>query len=431
MELYDFQKKAVAWLVERPRAILGSDMGTGKTVQLIVAACLASKNTERKSIQVVCPASLQNNWKRKIADWAAGSGTRWQVNSYDIYKKSIIGSDTEILIFDESHKLKNPKTDRVKGCLGKETASRKAPYVWFATGTPFPNNLIDIYVPAKFCQPKLFGGYWDFAERYSYVRDFDHGKRAYGIRRQNLPELVELMRPILWRDKIEDVLPELPGFQEDKIEIPWTSKVRSLQKDLEVLEQKIEDAIIHERKPPKDPIISHYRQGMALEKIPALVDFVLNLKEQGKPVVVFALHRAVISAATVALAAKGIRTTFIDGSVSQTERDKRHRDYEEGKYDCIVLSIMAAGEGLDFVRGNVAVFLEIDWMPGTLLQAMGRIRRIGQASFCLYYYFYFADTVDERIFDWLFSKAAGHRHFWNTWEGKVEPKEEIQWGEIE
>lgn len=40
-----------------------------------------------------------------------------------------------------------------------------------------------------------------------------------------------------------------------------------------------------------------------------------------------------------------------------------------------ILSIRAAGTGLNMTRANVAVMCELDWSPGNILQAEDRIHR--------------------------------------------------------
>lgn len=63
LALHRFQRVGVDWLVNRERALLGDDMGLGKSVQ---AACALPKNA---AAVIVCPASLKLNWAREVATW--------------------------------------------------------------------------------------------------------------------------------------------------------------------------------------------------------------------------------------------------------------------------------------------------------------------------------------------------------------------------
>ncbi len=45
-----------------------------------------------------------------------------------------------------------------------------------------------------------------------------------------------------------------------------------------------------------------------------------------------------------------------------------------------MLSVSAAGTGLNLTRANVVLFAELYWVPGAMLQAEDRIHRLGQTS---------------------------------------------------
>lgn len=63
LSLFGFQRSGVRWLASRKGALLGDDMGCGKTVQALVAA------PEGKPILVVCPAVAKGVWAREAKKW--------------------------------------------------------------------------------------------------------------------------------------------------------------------------------------------------------------------------------------------------------------------------------------------------------------------------------------------------------------------------
>ena len=63
--LYGYQKDGVMRLVNNPKFLLADDMGLGKTVQVIVSIESLFKSMAIKKVLIVCPVSLQTNWKRE------------------------------------------------------------------------------------------------------------------------------------------------------------------------------------------------------------------------------------------------------------------------------------------------------------------------------------------------------------------------------
>jgi hypothetical protein len=68
--LYAFQIKGVEFLVETQSALLGDDMGTGKTVQTAVALRMLFQTAKIRTALIACPLSVIPNWDRELAKWA-------------------------------------------------------------------------------------------------------------------------------------------------------------------------------------------------------------------------------------------------------------------------------------------------------------------------------------------------------------------------
>ena len=72
-----------------------------------------------------------------------------------------------------------------------------------------------------------------------------------------------------------------------------------------------------------------------------------------------------------AAAARRVKTLRIDGSVPVSERQALVTAFQalpEGTQAVFVLSILAAGQGLTLTAASTAVFGELRWVPGELLQ---------------------------------------------------------------
>jgi len=66
-KLYPFQRAGVAFLDAAGSAILGDDMGTGKTIQLLFT--LQNKFAGLEPALVICPNSMKGTWKREAEIW--------------------------------------------------------------------------------------------------------------------------------------------------------------------------------------------------------------------------------------------------------------------------------------------------------------------------------------------------------------------------
>ncbi len=170
------QDDGIAFVTSRLRtnrgAMFGDVMGLGKTIEAIGTA--NAKGPSR--ILVVCPASVLLTWRREIWTWQtlglpvfliqAGRDTTinqelvgWGVNGWYIINYDILRDYPEIknvkrwdlLILDESHKLKNPEAIRTQQVLGSDTtASIPAEKVLLLTGTPMVNYVHDLYTQLHF-----------------------------------------------------------------------------------------------------------------------------------------------------------------------------------------------------------------------------------------------------------------------------------------
>ena len=69
-QLYDYQKPGIEFLADSRSALLGDEMGTGKTVMALVALRLLFRRGQVKSALIVCPRSILGVWERHIEKWA-------------------------------------------------------------------------------------------------------------------------------------------------------------------------------------------------------------------------------------------------------------------------------------------------------------------------------------------------------------------------
>lgn len=221
-QLYPYQADGVGFLQviaqQEMGCILADEMGLGKTLQ-VIALLLSERNRGCAPSLVVAPATIVENWRREIAQFApslnvhvhagpARAGIVERLTPFDVVVTSfdtairdepLLGSvKWNLLVLDEAQAIKNPDAQRTKAV---KRLSRRVSLA--VTGTPLENRLDDLWSIADFALPGLLGSVSEF--RASFTDDLNDASR-----------LSPIVSPILLRRKVKDVAKDLP----EKIEVP-------------------------------------------------------------------------------------------------------------------------------------------------------------------------------------------------------------------
>jgi hypothetical protein len=119
--------------------------------------------------------------------------------------------------------------------------------------------------------------------------------------------------------------------------------------------------------------MAHMRELLAKAKIPALLNFVEEFEEHKEPVLVFSAHRAPIDTL-----GKREGWATITGDLDGTARQQIAKDFQDGKYKGLALTINAGGTALTLTRACHVVRVDRTFTPGLNDQAVDRSARIGQ-----------------------------------------------------
>ena len=136
--------------------------------------------------------------------------------------------------------------------------------------------------------------------------------------------------------------------------------------------------------------VASLRKITALAKVDAVMKWVRE--SSFKKVVLFAHHKAVIEKLK-----ELENSVYVDGSCSQSHREKAVKDFQHGDAEVFIGQIQAAGTGLTLTAANVLLFVEVSWTPAENRQAADRIHRIGQKNSCLVYFTMIPNSIDENI----------------------------------
>uniref|UniRef100_A0A670YSW7 DNA excision repair protein ERCC-6-like n=1 Tax=Pseudonaja textilis TaxID=8673 RepID=A0A670YSW7_PSETE len=217
--LFKHQKDGVAFLYRlyregRKGGILADDMGLGKTIQIIAFLSGMFDAQLVRSVLLVMPVTLVNNWKEEFAKWAPGirvkvfHGTSKKERRQHLHQiqtgKGVLLTSYQMtlanweqlsscdqqafiwdyLILDEAHKIKSPSAKTTKALSAIPARNRV-----LLTGTPVQNNLQELWSLFDFaCQGSLLGTSKTFKMEYenpitrAREKDATLGEKALGLK---------------------------------------------------------------------------------------------------------------------------------------------------------------------------------------------------------------------------------------------------------
>ncbi|MFI9827642.1 SNF2-related protein [Streptomyces sp. NPDC051913] len=433
--LRDYQLRGLAWLDLMTTLGLGGcladDMGLGKTITVIA---LHLRRARTEPTLVVCPASLLGNWQREITRFAPGVPVRrfhgperslddldggFVLTTYGTMRSTaarLAEQQWGMVVADEAQHVKNPYSATAKALRTIPSPARVA-----LTGTPVENNLSELWALLDWTTPGLLGPLKSFRAR--HARAVENGEDTEAVER-----LARLVRPFLLRRKKSDpgIVPELPPKTETDHPVPLTREQASLY-----------EAVVRESLYAIETADGIARKGLVLKLLGALKQIcdhpALYLKEDaggaerlalrsGKlalldelldtvlaedgSALVFTQYVGMARLITAHLGARAVPVDLLHGGTPVPERERMVDRFQAGATPVLVLSLKAAGTGLNLTRAGHVVHFDRWWNPAVEEQATDRAYRIGQTQPVQVHRLITEGTVEDRIAEMLEAKRA-------------------------
>ncbi|MGA4838122.1 SNF2-related protein [Streptomyces sp. G45] len=434
-ELRDYQLRGLNWLYRMTSLGLGGcladDMGLGKTITLI------SLHLHRQSDEatagptlVVCPTSLMGNWQREIEKFAPGTAVRRfhgaQRGLEDLADGEFVLTtygtmrlDTErladvswgLVVADEAQHVKNPYSATAKQLRTIGARARVA-----LTGTPVENNLSELWAILDWTTPGLLGKLSTFRTRYAQAVEGGTDPAA-------AERLAKLVRPFLLRRRKSDpgIAPELPPKTETDRAVSLTTEqaclyeavVREALAEISGADGFARRGLIVKLLTGLKQICNHPAQYLKedeprltgrsgkLELLDELLDTILA---EDASVLVFTQYVQMARLIERHLGARGIPTQFLHGGTPVAEREDMVRRFQDGDVPVFLLSLKAAGTGLNLTRAEHVVHYDRWWNPAVEAQATDRAYRIGQTQPVQVHRIVAEGTIEDRIAQMLLRK---------------------------
>ena len=424
--LREYQKDAFQWLCSMADIGLGTcladDMGLGKTVEML-SFLLREKEKGIGNVLLIVPLSLLSNWEHEIRRFAPSldylvlygkdkDRSDFPFLTLATYQmaarnESVRAKLWDIIILDEAQAIKNMNTRQTRNikALGKKLGIAM-------TGTPIENNLMNLYSLFDFINPGLLGT----ADSFRKLAESHESGRYAKLKRAIAPFMLRRV------ETDRSIIPDLPEKIENNIMVPLTKEQIVLYRD-EVgrLERgyagasgafegkamilrtllRLKEICNHPAQYTGDDDFSDKRSG----KFQALRSIAEALAENRERVLVFTQFAQIIGALDDLLfSAFGKRGLTISGSSSARLRAENVEAFQQGGIPYMVLSLKAAGVGLNLTAASTVVHFDRWWNPAVEDQATDRAFRIGQRKNVTVYKFVTSDTIEEKIDEMLHDK---------------------------
>lgn len=387
---------------------------------------------------VVSPKSIVTVWEQEFEKFAAypytaavldgdsgkkadtirhmnGSGLQVVIVNYEScwrLESEIVRWEPELIVCDESSKIKNPQAKCSKALHRLGRLSR---FNLILTGTPITNSPLDFFSQYKFLDESIFGGsFYSFRGKYAILGGFqNHQIVGY----KHLNELVEKAHSIAYRIRIDEAV-ELPEFVEEIRPIKLERKAQQIYDGIdkesyaelmggEVLARNVLTRLLRLSQVTGGFIRDDTNgivEAVSHAKLEALEDIIDSCMDEGKKLVVFARFVPEIDAISAMLRKKGIGYALIKGDV--TDRAEQVERFQTDPDTRVFIGqLQTTGMGLTLTAASVCVYYSLDFSFANYEQSRARIRRIGQTKRGVYIHLVCKDTIDETVMAALKKKA--------------------------
>lgn len=443
---------ALQKLEEQGCAALLMDMGLGKSLTSIAITGQLFNDKKIERVLVICPTSIIGVWLeefKKFADFdyciEAIIGTTMSKRKDKLkllchkigLKVAIINYEAtwrmekelniykpDIIICDESQKIKNPSASQSKTI---HRLGVKAKYKIILTGTPVQNSPMDVFSQWKFLDPNIFGlSFYAFRNHYAVMGGYYNHQI---LRYKNMDELTSKAHSVAYRITKEEAL-DLPEqiFLNRYCELESTARkiydTVAKESYAELMDGEITATNVLTKLMRLSQIAGGHvkddegrMQVISKSKLNELKDIMEDvIIDNKKKLVIFARFIPEIESIKSLAREMDIRYSYITGEIKTEERSEMCSKFQnDNNIKLFIAQIQTAGLGITLTAADTAVFYSLDFNYANYSQAIARTHRIGQKNTCTYINLIATETVDEKILKALESKQDIAKNIVDNW----------------
>lgn len=428
IDLWDYQKADLEYMLYRDRVLDADEPGLGKTPTAIVYA----NEIQAQRVLVICPASIRFQWAGKIAGtrsqpgWSTMGQTydvpnttvevvttarrgvhpkaAWTIVSYELARDpgilaALRQSKYDLLILDEAHYLKNVGSRRTRAVFGgghdplyHEALADQSKRVVALSGTPLPNRPREAYVLARnfdhasidYMSEERFGDAFNPIEMrdvqkrdgtWVKIADESSGRHA---------ELQNRMRAhFMTRHLKREVLTQLKYPVYNLVEVEETAPIRAALKAESLLGFDVDELEARPEHMTWGQVIGHIaeaRRIMGEAMAPQVAKYVEMCLDGGEEkITLFYWHISVGAILQKHLDKYGV--CRVDGNTGAMAKEALVERFQtDPRYRVMMGNTLSLGTGTDGLQHVCyhGIIAEPDWVPGNNIQCFDRLDRGGQ-----------------------------------------------------
>ena len=416
------------------KAILADEVGLGKTIE---AGLILKEYMIRglvKKVLILVPASLVTQWVEELNTkfFIPAVGQRksyaWEhypviVSSIDTAKRSphkeiIAKQDYDLIIIDEAHKLKNPKTQNYQF-----VQSLKKKFCLLLTATPIQNKIEEIFYLVSLLKPGHLGNKTYFTGKY---------KKKSQIQEDEY--LKQLINKVMIRNRRIDTGISWPERKVQSVLIDFSNEERELYDAIDQLQYEDLDGFLNygfslltlkrEACSSREAVYLTLQNMLKkwenpskniMEKIEEINEKINRVQTNSKAekaleliqsindkVIIFTEYRATQLYLQWFLQQHGIRSVPYRGGFKRSKKDWMRELFK--KHAQVLIATEAGGEGINLQFCSHIINFDLPWNPMRLEQRIGRIHRLGQENDVSIYNFTVKGTIEEHVLKLLYEK---------------------------
>jgi len=317
-----------------------------------------------------------------------------------------------LVVADEAQHVKNPSSGTAKALRTVPSQARVA-----LTGTPVENNLSELWAILDWTTPGLLGRLGSFRSQWATPIEADKDEEV-------AERLAKLVRPFLLRRRKSDpgIAPELPPKTETDQPVSLTREqavlyeatVRELMSEVKASDRMARRGLIVKLLTGLKQICNHPAQYLKegeearltgrSGKLELLDELLETIVAEDGAVLVFTQYVAMARLLERHLAERGIGTQLLHGGTPVPKREEMVERFQAGEVPVFLLSLKAAGTGLNLTRADHVVHYDRWWNPAVEDQATDRAYRIGQTKPVQVHRLIAEGTIEDRIATMLSAK---------------------------